>query len=230
MLGREMKMPIDNKLKKTILDYCDRDLPTDSEVKKLFDFVDDDRLKDRLDLEYYAARYVYKLGEALAVEEARLHAHVKFQIVQYAGIYEALIVWMLWKKFNGHKSVESIQASKKIKKLGNLPKTISSKSNMGENIFLCIELKSEIEPESIKFDSKVKAAVDIGFLHEPLGEEIKKFYKLRNAIHLESAVKKDINFELDNSRLAYRRIFPFTNGLRGFIKDGKLPADAMIGV
>lgn len=221
-------MPLDDQIQQMILAYCDRDLPSDEDTQKLFDFIDDEKLRERVHLEYYAARYIYKLGEALSVKEERLHAHVKFQIVQYAGIYEALIVWMLWEKFPNHAAVAAIEFHSTFRRAATLPSTVSLTSNTGEAITLCTETKEKTSRISIKFDDKVNAAVEIGFLHKPLGEEIKAFYKLRNAIHLESAVKNEIKYEIANSQLAYRRILPFMRGLKGFLENQKLPQDAKI--
>jgi len=223
-------MPLNDEIQQEILAYCDKDLPSDEYTEKLFDFIDDKKLRERIHLEYYAARYIYKLGEALSVKEERLHAHVKFQIVQYAGIYEALIVWMLWDKFSDHAAVAAIEFHPALRKAATLPQTVNLTSNTGEQIILCTETREKTSRISIKFDDKVDAAVQIGFLHKPLGEEIKSFYKLRNAIHLESAVKNEITYEIANSQLAYRRILPFTRGLKGFLKNNKLPPEAKIKI
>jgi hypothetical protein len=96
----------------------------------------------------------------------------------------------------------------------------------GENIVLCAERNEKTLVMSIKFDDKVDAAVRIGFVDPQIAYEIKEFYKLRNAIHLESAVKNTIKYKIDNSKLAYRRMCPFTNGIRGFLANGHLPANA----
>ena len=71
-------MPIRQDVQKEILDYCDQHLPNDKWFLQQFDFIDDEGLQARLAVEFYAARYVYKLGEALAVGGSRLHAHCKF--------------------------------------------------------------------------------------------------------------------------------------------------------
>ena len=86
-----------------------------------------------------------------------------------------------------------------------------------EEVSLCISVNHKTQWQSIKFDDKVYAAVNIGFVDHTLGEEIKGFYKLRNAIHLESAIKNEVTYELPNSLLAYRRIYPFTKGIKGFL-------------
>lgn len=95
-----------------------------------------------------------------------------------------------------------------------------------EEIFLCTEFKRKNTRHSIKFDDKVDAAISIGFLDNNIGQEIKEFYRLRNGIHLENAIKNDITYELEQSALAYRRIRPFTVGVREFLRTGSLPEDA----
>ena len=44
----------------------------------------------------------------------------------------------------------------------------------------------------------------------------------------EQEVEDKIKYEIANSQLAYRRILPFTRGLKGFLKDKKLPPGAKI--
>jgi hypothetical protein len=219
-------MPLKEALRKEILTYCDRDLPPKNDVGEMFDFITEEKLRNRIEAEFHAARYIYKLGEALAVKDERLHAHVKFQIVQYAGIYEAVIVHLLWSNFRDRPEVIAIEFHQALKKFANLPSTVQMTTSDGEELFLSVKREERTPPVSIKFDDKVSAAVAIGFVDADIGEEIKGFYKLRNAIHLESAVKNEIKYEIDSSLLAYRRMLPFTRGVRGFLADGVLPRNA----
>ena len=102
-------MPLTAATQKLVLNYCDRDLPNPKWFADYFNFIDSEPLKQRLASEFYSARYVYKLGEGLAVGGERLQAHVKFQIVQYASIYEAIIIHLLWSKFAGHDAVVGME-------------------------------------------------------------------------------------------------------------------------
>src|SRR5262249_48557358 len=150
-----------------------------------FDFIPDTALRDRLGLEFYSARYLYKLGEALAVTEERTHAHAKFQITQYASIYEAVIVDLLWNKYATHPAVVDIDTHSTFRKVATLPETVKLTTAGGEKIHWCVEKKEKTSVMSIKFDDKVDASVAIGFINKVLGEEIKEFYKLRNAMHID---------------------------------------------
>lgn len=225
-LVARLSMPLEKALRNTVLDYCDRDLPPDTHVAALFDFIDDEKLRERVEAEFKAARYIYKLGEALNASDERLHAHVKFQIVQYAGIYEAIIVNLLWGRYAGTSQVMDIEYHNTLRKVATMPSNIQMTTGDREEVVLSVERRERTPPISIKFDDKVDAAVAIGFVDKGIGEEIKSFYKLRNAIHLESAIKYEVRYELEYSQLAYRRMLPFTTGIRGFLRDGVLPDDA----
>lgn len=220
-------MPLSEAERARVLEYCDAHLPDDAAVAAMFDFLKDEKLRRQIESEYYAARYIYKLGEALAVNENRLHAHVKFQIVQYAGIYEAIIVHLLWSNFVNSPEVTDIQFHSAYRLAAKLPKNINlSVADTGEEIVLCTQSRQKTTVHSIKFDDKVNAAVKIGFLDIEIGEDIKRFYKIRNAIHLESAVKFETKYELADSQLAYLRMQPFVLGVREFLLTGVLPAEA----
>lgn len=207
-------MPLDAAQQTSILDYCDKHLPNPKWFSDEFDFIEDQSLRDRLAQEFYAARYVYKLGEALSVKDDRLHAHVKFQIVQYASIYEAVIVYLLWSKFSDHAALTSIQFHEALKVTAELPKSILMSNIDGEEVFLCVKRREKTNSFSIKFNDKVDAAVTIGFVQSNIAAEIKEFYRLRNAIHLETAVKKSITYELDQALLAYTRMRPFIDHIK----------------
>jgi hypothetical protein len=221
-------MPLEKDIREHVLNYCDRDLPDAADVAAMFDFLEDQDLRARIESEFNSARYIYKLGEALKVDDNRLHGHVKFQIVQYAGIYEAIIVHILWSKYADHCEVTAIQFHRTYKKALSLPQNLSIALITGEDLTLCSEVQEKTNAISIKFDDKVDAAVRIGFVDKEIGEDIKLFYKLRNGIHLESAIKNQIKYEIDSSLLAYRRMKPFTEGIRGFLRDGKIPDTAKL--
>jgi hypothetical protein len=83
---------------------------------------------------------------------------------------------------------------------------------------LCVKRLEKTNSFSIKFDDKINAAVKIGFVKSDIGDRIKEFYRLRNAIHLETAIKKSINYELDQSRLAYETLDPFLKQIQIYLR------------
>lgn len=212
-------MPLEENLRASITEYCDRDVSTETQVGKMFEFVEDSKLKEMLVDEYMAARYIYKLGEALFADRKKISAHTKFQIVQYASIYEAVIVHLLWSKYAEHPEVKAIEKYTSLAKTSQFPSDISMCTSEGKKVLLCIEKEMTNSRQAIKFDDKVAAAVKIGFLEQTLGEELKGFFKLRNGVHIENAVKNDISYEMEKSKLAYWRMQPFLDGISKFLAE-----------
>ncbi|MBW4665410.1 MAG: hypothetical protein KME01_14620 [Chroococcus sp. CMT-3BRIN-NPC107] len=104
-------MPLESSLVHTISEYYHRDIGTYSSYLQHFDFIDDQPgLRERLAQEFYIARYAAKLQEALALDKNsfELLGHLKLQIIQYAGIYEAVISYLLLYKFPTHTSVQKL--------------------------------------------------------------------------------------------------------------------------
>lgn len=219
---RGISVPLNQADRDNVLRYCDRDVPDADKVESYFDFVQDAELKSALVREYIAARYIYKLQEALKVGGEKLAAHAKFQIVQFAAIYEALIVHILWTRFSESLAVRNIEYYTALRKVAQFPKSLDVKTKEGHKVHLCIEAETRNARHSIKFDDKVDAAVAIGFVDQKLGEEIKEIFKARNGVHIENAVKNEIEYEISQSQLAYWRMKPFTTGIRDFLTTGKL--------
>ena len=211
-------MPLEKRTIDEIFKYVKRDLP-DEDVWFLdrFDFIDDIILREYLAKEFYSARYMNKMMEALNLSEYELFAHVKFQIIQYASIYEAVICYLLWNRYNEHEAVKEIEYHSEYRKVGAL----SSKTKIlydNEPVILC-KLKNNVKTTeySIKFDDKVDAAVRIGFLDGNYADDIKNIYGLRNNVHIAKAAKEEFEYEIEQSKLAYRRMMPFIDRIKEFI-------------
>jgi hypothetical protein len=216
-----MAMKLDEQQK--VLDYCDQHLAKRGWFYQQFDFIEDKALAKRLALEFYSARYIYKLGEALAVRGERMHAHNKFQIMQYASIYEAIITHLLWTKYADTEPVKRISNHQTYKPINDLPTNVRLLETPDERLAICAYRKEATTVHAIKFNDKVDAAVEVGFVHRRLGTEISEFFRLRNGMHLENAVNKQIQYELEQALLAYRRMQPFIKGVREFLISQKKP-------
>lgn len=202
-------MPLDQPLRDQILSYCVRDLPGNMEWHiRQFSFVDDVELKNSLGRAYYAARYIAKLMEALRPEDEFSHPFVKFQIIQYASIYEAVVAYLLWEKFKDHAEVQKLQthkAYKPVSALGNLTEMTFD----GEKLHPCVYKDAKTQRTSIPFRDKVDCAVRLGLIEEAYSGDIKKTYDLRNLTHLEAEAKRQIEVELEEARTGYWRMKPF---------------------
>ena len=57
----------------------------------------------------------------------------------------------------------------------------------------------------VRFDEKVSCAVGLQLIEQDLGDELISTYEARNAIHLHAELRKNLRYELDMARIAYRR-------------------------
>ncbi|AXX84585.1 hypothetical protein [Aliarcobacter skirrowii] len=210
-------MPLETKTIDEVLNYCKRDLPQEHDwYIHEFDFIKDQALQESLAREFYTARYIYKLMEALFLEDFELHAHLKFQIIQYASIYEAVINYLLLNNFKEDENVKKISTHISLREIAALS-GLTKITYEGNKIFTCLKKETKTPWTSIPFHDKVDASVDIGFVNEIYADEIKSFYTLRNSIHIEAAAKKNIEYEIEQSKLAYRRLRPFIDNIKAFL-------------
>jgi len=215
-------MPLNDEIQKMISEYCLRDLPGDINWHiEQFSFINDINLQKYLGRAYYSARYISKLMEAIQVSGDEIHPFIKFQIIQYASIYEAVITHLLWKNFSTHPEVLSLQTHKAYKPVAAFGKLVTMKYE-DEIIYPCIYRDSKTSRNSISFGDKVDCAIRIGFVDTLYSKDIKDFYILRNLAHLENEADKQIEVELAQSRNAFWRMKPFLEKITIFLSDSTI--------
>ncbi len=146
--------------------------------------------------------------EALRVAGDEIHPFVKFQIIQYASIYEAVIAYVLWTRYAEHAEVKSLQTHKAYKPVSAFGSLASMKYGDDE-IFTCVYRDARTPRNSIPFKDRVDCAVRIGFVDETYAGDIKRIYELRNLAHIETEAEKQIDVELEQAKLGYWRVKPF---------------------
>lgn len=91
------------------------------------------------------------------------HPFVKFQIIQYASIYEAVVAYLLWTEYKNDPEVIKLQthkAYKPVSALGNLTAITFG----GEQLFTCVYKDTKTQRSTIPFRDKVDCAVRIGLI------------------------------------------------------------------
>lgn len=210
-------MPLEEGIRKQINDYCKRDLPGDINWHiNQFDFIDNLELRNKVGRAFYSARFISKLMEGLYVANDEIHPFVKFQIIQYASIYEAVTTYLLWEKYPEHPETKALQTHKAYKKVSSLA-SLTEFTYDGAKIFTCVYKDTKTHKNSIPFKDKVDCAVRIGFIETTYSEDIKNIYALRNLAHLENEVDRQIEMELKDSKKGYWRIKPFTDKIKEFL-------------
>lgn len=220
-------MAFSEKLKNEIQLYCTNHLPPDLWYDNEFSFIQDIELKNRIIAEFKAIRFAYKLYEGIEASDENLIFEVRNQILAYASIYEAVIEYVLNTYYSDTDEFDSlihhtipIKVSIPQDKLKILQDTLS---HDGKMIVPFYYTKKEKERPQIRFDDKCRTAEKLGLIHKfvnadgkevDLVSEIIEIYSYRNGIHIIAERRKGINYELELSRKAYRRMRPFIDQIK----------------
>ncbi|SBN62771.1 hypothetical protein GA0004736_1679 [Curtobacterium sp. 9128] len=182
-----------------------------------FAFLDDAELRARVGQEYFAARYLYKLWEGLRLSDAwALRAQVQLQVQQYASIYEACLHHLLFVNAADEPQVKALREHSALV-ARPLPEHLMMRiraldtADAAEVIGAKFAVRRTQESK-VRFEKKVDAAVSLGIIDAALGGEIAEIYSARNSIHIHADLKRaaEMQWQIDFSRTAYRRLKPFT--------------------
>ncbi|WAG12385.1 hypothetical protein NRZ32_04400 [Aeromonas dhakensis] len=66
----------------------------------------------------------------------------------------------------------------------------------------------------VRFDKKADCAFQLGLIDEWLKDYLVEIYEARNAIHIHAEIRKSLDYQLELSRNAYRRMRPFIDQIK----------------
>lgn len=229
-------MAFSKEIKNEIETYCNNHLASNEWYENEFCFIQDYELKNRIIAEFKAIRFAYKLYEGIEATDENLMFEVRNQIFAYASIYEAVIENVLGTYYSDTEEFEAlmhhiipVKISIPQNKLNELQNTLMHDN---KTIVPFYYAKKKKEKPQVRFDDKCRAAEKLGLIHKyvnsesmevDLPSELIEIYSYRNGIHIIVEQRKGINYELDLSKKAYRRMQPFIDQLKEkLIKDGKI--------
>lgn len=223
-------MPFSESLKSQIYEYCDNHLADEDWYEGEFEFIEDSSLRERLIEEFKGIRFAYKLYEGLGATDENLIFEVRHQILAYASIYEAIIHYVLYNYYWDTAEFHEMQfhtvptrLSFDEKKMTEVKKVLQKE----EQLYIYHDQERKKDDSQVRFDDKCKAAKALGLISVisteqgekiDLPSEIMKIYEYRNAIHLVAEQRKGLKYELDLSRIAYRRMRPFIDQIKAGLK------------
>ena len=235
-------MPFEKDIQKYINRYCDSHLPDDGWIEKEFDFIKDSELKKRIIIEYKNARYIYKVFEGLNVKNELLLAEVRVQILMYASIYETILHYIIFDEYyKDEECVRDVLIQKSLKEYSipkeSLKKLTKELVHDQKNIIPCFRTQVKRDITKVRFDEKCLLAYKLGIIHDIIlpnekidGDTGKKYskvslyddlisiYEIRNGIHIHAELKKEIDYQLFMSKLAYKRMRPFIAQIKEKLK------------
>ncbi|MFN5239585.1 MAG: hypothetical protein ACK513_08630 [Aphanizomenon sp.] len=223
-----------NQYAKYIHWFCQNHMDTHTSNLKLFDFIDDDALKTRIAKELYVARYFCKLQSAFKPvwnqASFELFGSLKLQIVQYGGIFEAIISYFLEGRYGNHELVkELIYVKDTYKEVSVLAKGVTiqqklQKQEQEQELFICQKSKSRpARWEGINFEKKLKVAVQIGLISNQTEAAVLETYQLRHSVHIQTAAKKEIELEIDHCKNAFYTFRKFLKEIRTHLEYSETP-------
>lgn len=239
-------MPFRRDIQEYIQDYCIKHLPNENWIDNEFGFIKDEILRQRIETEYKNARYLYKIFEGLNVEGEMLLAEVRLQILMYASIYETILHYILFDEYyKENKDVKDLLIQKTLKPYDIPQKSLMKISNElnhdQKDIIPCFKTTVKRDITKIRFEEKCLVAKKIGILGDikldmekideqtgmrinsiNLCEDLIKIYELRNAIHIHAELKKEIEYHLYMSKLAYKRMRPFIEQVKRKLKQDNM--------
>ena len=202
-------MPLAKEIKDAVYLYCNNHLADEAWYNEEFEFIEDEPLRKRLVEEFKGIRFAYKLYEGIEAKDENLIFEIRHQIFSYATIYEAVIHSVLYTYYKDTPEFHKLQYH-----------VVPARIDIPE-----AKLAAQI-----RFDDQCKTAEEIGLLHSfinkdgieiDLTSEIIEIYGYRNAIHLVAEQRKGIEYELELSKRAYRRMRPFIDQIKAKLKIDK---------
>ena len=224
-------MPLPNDIKDAVYQYCNNHLADETWYNEEFEFIEDYALRKRLIEEFKGIRFAYKLYEGIGAIDENLIFEIRHQIFSYATIYEAVIHSVLYTYYKSTPEFHELQYHFAPAKIdiprANLAALKKALTHNGEEILTYHMQERKKDDTQIRFDDKCKAAERLGLLHKfisnegntiDLTSEIIEIYGYRNAIHLVAEQRKGIEYELELSKRAYRRMRPFIDQIKEKLK------------
>lgn len=211
------KKQLDSQIATSVVNYCNKDLVPDADFdaeeqfesewfEDYFDFLGNADLKKHLGSAFYQARFMYKLMSALRLPKAKHQGIVKFQIIQYASIYEAILDYIIERDFKDEimeKYADTIYSP--------VP-ALSKDTNVtykGSKIYPCQKSTKKKSIKVMRIDWRTDFAVEKGIITQDVKDRICSLYDLRNNVHILKATRSNYFPQIKQSKEAFELMEEF---------------------
>ena len=208
-----------------VIKFCNRDLVPDQSYNsdeqyhnewfiEYFSFLADPTVEAQLGDAFYQARFMYKLMNALNLPLSKQKGIVKFQIVQYASICEAVLDTAIIKYFK-----EDAEKEFSVTELVKYPNALSVDTKItsaGTLLVLCKTKEKKGDLKRTRVDFKTKYAVSKGLITQTTKDAVDSLYDLRNNIHILKAAKSQYTPKLRDARDAFILMQAFVEEIKQF--------------
>lgn len=219
-------MPLSQNQRAAISKYIDRDIaPTKKKIPReewfqgVFSCVSNPELRRHLGDAYYQARYVERTREAIRPSASADEGFIRFQIFQYASIYEALIDHYL-DLCRDHPSYIDLTKRAVFKPnqgfAKNVTLTVQGANGEVDALFTCRRAEVTTDLREVAFPMRLNIAKSFNIVLEAQCQLIQELYTQRNNIHLLRAATQQFTPEDSITEAAFRGILDFMNNLRNW--------------
>lgn len=184
--------------------------------EEYFDFISDHVLGKHLGEAYYQARFLYKIMLVLNLKPWKNRGFVKFQIIQYASICEALLQFVIETKFKE----EYIRQNVLYEYIPNQNALSKSTAISYEKapLFLCEKKKRKTDLKRERIDKKISFCREKNVISESSASEFKQLYEARNNIHILKAIKSDYRPRVLEAKSAFNLMQKIRDEVKHFIE------------
>ena len=211
-----------------VIRYCIRDIVPDESFRAnenypsnwfvdYFDFIDDAKIQQQLGDAYYQARFLYKLMAGLRLPLSKQRGVVKFQIVQYASICEAILDVAITKYFKSE-AEDRFSVIELRKESTALAKDIKI-SKGSTQLYVCSEKKKKGILKRTRVEFKTEFAVEKGLLASDLKDRLDTLYDLRNNVHIIKAAEAGYNPKLREAKEGFELMRDVVEYIRQYYND-----------
>ncbi|UZT82650.1 hypothetical protein [Caproicibacterium sp. BJN0003] len=215
---------LDEKVRKAVVNYCNLDIIPNKTSRDEFDypsqwfenyfsFLHDTNIVKHLGEAFYQARFMYKIMSGLRLSKAKYYAILKFQIIQYASIYEAILEYTIEKYFKNDFQKKYLRTEYHLNKSIMQVLKVTYKS---QNYLPCTKkmVKKPIKLETI--DLKTDFAVSKGIISQNTKDKIVSLYRLRNNVHILKAYETNYRPKIKEAIDAFKIMEPFIDEVKSF--------------
>ena len=181
-----------------------------------FSFLNNSALQKNLGEAFYQARFVYKLMKTLHLSKSKYYAFVKFQILQYASIYEAILDYCLEEYYKDE--IMTKYADITYTPVPALSKSTNITYETNE-IFLCTKTIRKKPIKLMRIQNRTDFAAEKGIISDTMQNRICDLYDTRNNIHILKATQSGFMPKLSDAKTAYKIMDDFVSEIKTFLSN-----------
>lgn len=218
---------IDRRIISEVINHCNNGLVPDQNYdresyesewfKNYFSFIEDEKLRSHLGDAFYQARFMYRIMSTLRLTVAKYKGIVKFQIIQYASICEAVMDYTINYYFK--EEAEREFSVTELKRDNNTVAKDVKITKANKSLFLCYEKTKKGDLKRTRADFKTKFAVDKGIISSDLKSRFDVLYDLRNNVHILKAHEAGYTPKLREAKEAFFLMQDFVQAVKQFIEE-----------